>query len=160
MSRAFWESVLDVSIMVFLAGATLLALVSAMAGCTPASRDAQMRALNIATIATNEVESGIVLAYRYRMQKCLEDSYTRIDFDVCAAEVDHEYTKVRLIWDSLRSAQDKYATALEHGFHTIDEFKEWFRSSYCNLVAGLPIDVRVLPPSGFSCDARSTSNAE
>lgn len=132
-----------------LIAAGLAALVST--GCSPASRQNQTRVLNIATKAANEAEEGIVLAYRYQSERCLEKSATRLDFEVCRTELEHTYTKIRLLWGDLRRIQDQYATALEKGTYKPEDFLEWFRVSYCGLAADLPVDIVLPPVPGLSC---------
>lgn len=143
------------SVGAYLAVVALVIMSAMLHGCGASlTRSNQMRVLNIATTAANEAERQIVLAYARGAEKCLGQADNRITFDVCMSELDHEYTKVRLAWEGLRMTQDQYARALESSFYKPEEFLDWFRMSYCNLVADLPFEVRLPPVPGLSCQDR------
>ncbi len=106
--------------------------------CGSGSRQVQATVADAVAQAANVAAPVLVEEYRRALWVCLDASTDRPSYDVCRAKVDHDWTRVRLAWGHLRMAQDSYATALEKGTVTLEDYARGLRVAYCEFRADVP----------------------
>lgn len=122
-------------------------------GCGASSRQTQATVADVVGQTANAAAPVLVAEYKRALVSCLDDADDRPSYAVCRAQVDHDWTRVRLAWGHLRTLQADYATALEKGTLDIVAYAQDLRIAYCDFRADVPKRVLAKVPDlpGLPC---------
>lgn len=130
--------------------AFVLALV--LAACDMTALQIQAQTANAVAIGANAALPTLVNRYRQEGLDVIAGAKTRAEAEASLARVRAAWAPVWRAWDTLRVAQDSWATALERGGDTAAALAS-LKQAYCGLLRVWPKQIPALPVGPLRCAA-------
>ena len=138
----------------FQGAALLLAFaiaISSAAGCSMSARQVQAHAANAIAGAANSALPILLESYRQEGLNAIANASDRTTAETELAAIKERWAPVWKAWETLRVAQNAWATALEEGGDTKAALGE-VRAAYCELQKVWPDELAAVPIAPAACE--------